>query len=105
MDETVFMTMSEHKKLHLRLRKEGKCQVPVAQLTKISMAAHKRTQKGKLHDEEYFRNTIDEIEFTEHLMPCVRFHETLKYNNKTGHPTWTARFEATHGTKLFEVNI
>ena len=46
-DETVWMSRSEHSKLHIRLRKEGKCNIPSKKLAKISMAAHNRTEAGK----------------------------------------------------------
>ena len=41
-DEGVFLSNSEHKKLHKRLRREGKCNIPGPVLAKISQAAHKR---------------------------------------------------------------
>lgn len=44
-DETVFMTRSEHKKLHMRLRKEGKCNIPSKELHRISHNARSRTEK------------------------------------------------------------
>lgn len=44
-DETIFMTLSEHQKLHIRLRKEGKCNIPSDKLNKISTRAHQRTEK------------------------------------------------------------
>lgn len=45
-DETTWMTKSEHKKLHARLRKSGKCNVPVDELRRISKIAHSRTKKA-----------------------------------------------------------
>ena len=46
-DETVWMTKSEHSKLHIELRKRGECDIPPKRLAKISMAAHSRTESGK----------------------------------------------------------
>lgn len=46
-DETVWLTVSEHVKLHKRLRREGKCNVPSDELKKIAMAAHNRTPKRR----------------------------------------------------------
>ena len=40
-DEGYFMTASEHKKIHMRLRKEGKCNTPAEYLNKISSRANK----------------------------------------------------------------
>ncbi len=46
-DEIVWMEASEHKKLHKRLRADGKCEVPPAVLKKISVAARGRSEKGR----------------------------------------------------------
>lgn len=46
-DETIWLTTSEHVKLHNRLRKEGKCNVPAEKLAKISQKAYRRTEKHK----------------------------------------------------------
>lgn len=46
-DETVQLTWSEHQKLHARLRREGKCQIPSDELHKIVVRAYQRTEKGK----------------------------------------------------------
>jgi len=46
-DETEWMTRSEHQKLHRRLRKEGKCNIPSEELRKIAVAANGRTDKSK----------------------------------------------------------
>lgn len=45
-DETVWLTGSEHRLLHNRLRREGNCIVPVDELTKISEEAYHRTSKA-----------------------------------------------------------
>lgn len=64
-DETVWMTRSEHTKLHLRLRIEGKCNVSPEELTKISGAANHRTDKAKERKKEwrkkYYEEHKDEI--------------------------------------------
>lgn len=52
-DEIVWMTWSEHQKLHKRLRKEGKCNIPADELQKISTKAHKRTKKWDVYSKEY----------------------------------------------------
>jgi len=52
-DETVFITQSEHIKLHRRLRKEGKCNIPSNMLKKIVQNAHRRTDKYKQYHKEY----------------------------------------------------
>ena len=52
-DEIVMMTRSEHSKLHIRLRREGKCNVPVDELKKISGAARGRTEQSKEYLKKY----------------------------------------------------
>lgn len=46
-DVTTFILQSEHIKLHRRLRKTGKCNIPIEILDKISTTASKRTKKAK----------------------------------------------------------
>jgi len=45
-DEVVLLTPSEHRKLHNKLRKEGKCNVPAQNLKKISKSANARRISG-----------------------------------------------------------
>lgn len=52
-DETVWMTQSEHQKLHARLRKEEKCDIPSKELRRISIAAAGRTEKIEKYQKEY----------------------------------------------------
>lgn len=54
-DETVWLTNSEHRLLHNRLRREGKCDIPPDELAKISIAANSRTDKHKSYMTEYHR--------------------------------------------------
>lgn len=42
-DEIVMMDKSEHSALHIRLRKEKKCNISTKELNKISINAHART--------------------------------------------------------------
>lgn len=44
-DETVFITHTEHVRLHKKLRREGKCKIHSKILRRISSAALKRTEK------------------------------------------------------------
>lgn len=43
-DEGIWLTASEHKRLHCRLRKEGKCHIPSDILNKFSLAAANRRE-------------------------------------------------------------
>lgn len=55
-DETVWMTPSEHRLLHNRLRREGKCNIPAEELAKISNIARNRTDKVKKYKKKWFQD-------------------------------------------------
>lgn len=55
-DKTVFITISEHKLLHRRLRKEDKCNIPPEELHKISRSAYMRTKKWQEKYDEYLES-------------------------------------------------
>lgn len=44
-DKTIFISMSKHVRLHQKLRKEGKCNIPPKELARISANARRRTDK------------------------------------------------------------
>ena len=73
LDETVWMEKSEHDKLHKRLRKEGKCKIPVDVLNNISKKANQRTKKYKLWKKEYDRQKRPIVEF-------IDFQDTIGLN-------------------------
>lgn len=52
-DETVWMTKSDHAMLHSRLRRDGKCNIPVDELADISRAAHNRGERAKAYQKIY----------------------------------------------------
>lgn len=51
-DEIVWMTKSEHLKLHYKLRREGKCNIPPKELAKISAYAHYRSPRSRENKEK-----------------------------------------------------
>ena len=99
-DETVWLTDSEHKKLHCRLRKEGECNVPVEELAKISMAAHDRTDKRIKSRLKYNQKNRQFIEFNETFGPNTAFNERIVCNRITGNVAYYARFRGRHGKTL-----
>lgn len=117
MDETVWLTKSEHMKLHARLRKEGKCKIPVNDLNKISMHAYHRTQKAEYANQIYeqqervkeLRATYNKnrrgIDFTETMLPNIQFHEMIRYNALNGNVFYHSHFRPANGKKLVEVTI
>ena len=98
-DLTVWMTMSEHKKLHHRLRKTGKCCIKSNVLKNIANAAYNRTGKST----QYKRNNNQQISFIETIKPNVRHHERIQYNNKTGSVIVSNYFTAEHGKELLNI--
>lgn len=52
-DEIVLISNSEHQRIHKRLRKQKKCNVPVDKLKTISAAANFRRRFGGRVREEY----------------------------------------------------
>ena len=115
-DETVWMTKSEHKKLHNRLRKEGKCNVSPDLLNTIAIAAHNRTNKAKewrkiynktsaiiQYCSEYQKRNRFLFNFYESMMPNVVHHEIITYNISTGSVIVTCYFKGNNGKKLFYI--
>lgn len=103
-DETVWMTKSEHTLLHNRLRREGKCNIPADELHKIADRAHDRTdkvrKKRKIAQSEYRKRHFERLYFTERMCKHVQFLEDIRYNNKTGVVQYYARFRGTDNHKL-----
>lgn len=100
-DETIWLTHSEHQKLHKRLRREGKCNVPSDILRKISTSACQRTNKIKEYLNKYRKEAYPMvITFTEPLLPCVRLHERIYYNFITGTVSFSSNFSSSHGKKI-----
>ena len=104
-DETVWMTKSEHEKLHYRLRREGKCTIPVKKLDKISRAACGRTKKCKKRCAEYSKNNRQWLTFDETIGINVRLLERIIFNRATNYVAYSARFHARAGIKLPIIEI
>lgn len=100
-DEVVMMTKSDHTKLHQRLRRENKCNIPSKELGKISsaarkrtekykpaqaayQAAHRKTEKGKLAHSKYQKNNINIIDFYDKVDVDIYLKERIIFNSKTG---------------------
>jgi len=106
-DKIVLMTMSEHKKLHFRLRQEGKCKILPDTLEKISQNAHNRTEKRILQKRlniKRYRPYIPKIDFTERLEPYAFLCETIQYNIKTNTASVFSRFLSGGGKHLRVIN-
>lgn len=105
-DETVWLTDSEHKKLHYRLRREGKCTITVKELNKISKAACGRTKKCKKQCAEYSKKNRQWLTFDEQSIGInVRLLERIVFNRATNYVSYSARFHAREGLKLPIIEI
>lgn len=130
-DETVWLTISEHVKLHNRLRRERKCNIPPKELGKIARAAHRRTPKhkanraayaqtpkakaaqaayqqmpkGKAARAAYKKKNTQTFNFSEPPCPNVQFREQIRYNHKTGSVGYSTVFIGINGHKLPVVDI
>lgn len=108
-DKTVWMTRSEHKKLHNRLRKNGECNVPVDKLTKIAKTAHNRTDKHKKYEgnperiksiRDYNLKNVWHKQHRTYMMPNIALVSTLSYNIVTNHLAVSSGFYSTHKKPL-----
>lgn len=130
-DKTIWLTKSEHVKLHIRLRKESKCNVPVDELHKISSDARERTDKrkkyikkynqtdkrkecikkysrsehGKKIRREYQTQNIRQWVFSDVIKTNVKHIERIRYNKHTGNICIDCGFRASTGKKLYYIII
>lgn len=118
-DESLWMTPSEHRNLHNRLRAEGKCNIPSEELTKISVAAANRTEKNKqqqveFHRTEEYRQYYSDrakklknnwLVFDDILAPNIKLREQISYYYKTGTVTVSSGFYGNHGIKIPTIQI
>lgn len=101
-DETIFLTRSEHRLLHKRLRNDGKCTIPVNILRAISKQAYKRTSKGKISNSKSKMRTCKTIQFYEQLIPNLRLQEIITYNINTGNVWCSSCFVPSNNKQLWE---
>ena len=130
-DKTVWMTASEHKKLHNRLRREGKCNILSDELNTISRAARCRTdkqkeahrrycksEKGKIATHVYDRTDtakklrnnyrskhVQTLTFNDNMDVNLIHRDTISYNSATGNVSINARFLGNHDKKILMVDI
>lgn len=101
-DETVFLTPTEHIILHKARIKGGAKPIP----KQVISRAYSRTEKARKH--RY--NILDRIVFTETVSKGIQQHEEIIYNNKNGNVYYHLHFRG-HGIikgikkELLEVNV
>jgi len=93
-DYTLPYCLSCHRKIHIKARKLGMCNIPVKVLKRLSMrSGHRRYQKEKCRG----------IHFTETMMPNIQLFETiLVYQNSIYISSY---FQAQHGKNIYEIQI
>jgi len=91
-----YCCMSCHKKLHNKLRREGKCKIPSTELEKIRI----QCASVKNRENNYHKQTRSILNFYENMMPYVSLNEMISYNNKTGNVSITVGFKAENKKKL-----
>ena len=111
-DKIVMMDADEHRKLHTRLRKEGKCTIPAKELQAISQAAYARTDKGI---ETHRRCKRKQSLIMDSKENCLQFYETVKtnvmivekirFNPNTGAIWYFSCFRGSHKNKLKFIDI
>ena len=79
-DEVVVMDKGEHRKLHNRLRKENKCNIPPTDLCKISARANSRVYR-KEHREEH--SAHNRAYAKEHKEKCAMYTRAFRMRNRT----------------------
>ncbi len=82
-DKIIWMTWSKHQKLHAALRRENKCRISSAILSKIAIKAHERLRQYVCFYETIGDNTLlcERIEYHP-IDGTVSFVSRFKLNNK-----------------------
>lgn len=75
-DEVILMTRSDHQKLHRRLRKEGKLNIPVEELNRIS-------QRAGFREPDILHTNGLEVEYTKQIELNKKRYEST--STPTGH--------------------
>lgn len=113
-DKTVWMTRSEHFKLHQRLRKNGECNVPADEMKRIASAACHRTDKSKerkrkpeyiKYRRDYHLKNIWRKQYVTPMMPNIRLDITIRYNIATNHISLSSGFYGTNNKKPLVIDI
>jgi hypothetical protein len=111
-DKIVMMEYGEHRKLHARLRKEGKCTIPRDELHEISIKAYRRTEKGKamLKEKEARRHRKRKSErilkyFSENVDTNIGLVQIITYYLKSGHVGVRSSFRGYERRKVIFIDI
>ncbi len=101
-DDTVWLTRSEHHKLHNRLRRKGKCKISPKELEIVSKKAHNRTHKRREYQRNYSRNNLSSISFVDNLSFNISLYQKIVFNKKTG-SVYLTSFLRIHNNKKLRI--
>ena len=96
-DEIIELSKSDHVKLHARLRKDGKCNIPVDKLRKISNAPSNRIGYRNEKIKEYKKKNYFSKSFSIPIEKDVSVVQAVEFNIKTGNIGVYSRFLAWRG--------
>lgn len=103
-DVIVWLTYSEHRALHNKLRNEKKCNILPEKLNKISQKAHQRTNRRKKSVKLYRDKHIKQIIFEDCIGKNVEIMEEIRYIDTTGSISYFSHFKSYNGFRLYIIN-
>ncbi len=80
-----------HKRIHLRVRKEGLCPLSVKETTRLSKNSNMRRNARKY---------TQKIKFYEPMLPYIRLYEEIDFNKNTGNFSVSSGFLIPNDKKL-----
>ena len=104
-DLVILMPESEHRKLHYQLRKEGKCNIPVDELAKISMNSKYAIKRTLKLQKEYNHKYIFNKNLNYTLKKNVILKILITYNIKTNSICISSGIYGDHGHKLLVITL
>jgi len=104
-DKTVWMEIGKHHALHSRLRKEGKCKIPVDELLVIANRAHYRTDKGREYKRQYTKKYVRKYSNNRSVDTNINLREIITYNYHQNSICVHSSFQGNHGRKLINIEV
>lgn len=83
-DETKILCISCHRSLHIRLRREGKCNIPSNELLKISNRSSGRSIYGKQHRNEYLHKHVKNYDMFDRYEDLLSIRTRIRHNSQSG---------------------
>ena len=103
-DKVVMLCKSCHIKLHLNLRKTGKCEIPSYLTSKYSQRAYNEKIKKEKEMKEYKSSYLKPIDFTDKIDDTVLVEHFI-YDENMGDVYISSYFEKTFCKGIFFIDI